>query len=137
MVLQICFLQFNQKQSQHVTGNAGGGRDKPDKKAKLIAEKSDIMIVTNEDPYDDDPEKIIDEVVDGALKDGKKLDEDLFKILDRRKAINFALKKAQMGDIVLITGKGSEQLIMTGPVGSGIGIEWDDRKVVREELKKL
>ena len=56
------------------------------------------------------------------------------KILDRREAIRSALKSAQSGDIVIITGKGSEPWIM-GP--NGTQIPWDDREVVREELKKI
>jgi len=67
----------------------------------------------------------------------KRLDENLFKILNRREAIALAIKKAHANDVILITGKGCEQMIMTGPVGSGKGIEWDDRKVAKEELKKL
>ena len=122
-----------------VLGSCGGGRDvvRRPKLGRLAGKCADIVIVTNEDPYDDDPQMIIDQVVKGVLENGGELDSNLFKILDRRKAINLALKKARLGDVVLITGKGCEQMIMTGPVGSGKGIEWDDRRVVREELMKL
>lgn len=108
--------------------------------------------MTNEDPYDNDPQVIIDDVANGVLNhsnefanksnefsnvEPKRLGVNLFKILNRREAIALALKKAQKGDIVLITGKGCEQMIMIGPVGSNKGIAWDDRKMAREELKKL
>lgn len=137
-----------------VLGSTGGGRDvaRRPKLGALAAKFADIVIVTNEDPYDDDPQKIIDDVAQGAIDFSntisnksnrisnalpKRLDENLFKILNRREAIALAIKKAHANDVILITGKGCEQMIMTGPVGSGKGIEWDDRKVAKEELKKL
>jgi UDP-N-acetylmuramoyl-L-alanyl-D-glutamate--2,6-diaminopimelate ligase len=104
------------------------------KLGKLAGEKADLVIVTNEDPYDDDPKLIIDQVAAGALDVGKILDKDLFKIEDRREAIKKALSSAGENDIVLITGKGSEQAIC---VANGAKIPWDDREVVKEELKRL
>ncbi len=120
----------------HVLGSAGGGRDvaRRPKLGELAGSNADIVIVTNEDPYDDDPELIIDQVALGAERVGKKKGKDLFKILDRRRAIKKALLQAKTGDIVLITGKGSEQAIC---VGGGEKIPWDDRKVVREILKEI
>ena len=70
----------------------------------------------------------------GARDGGKKLKKTLFKILDRRKAIAKALSLAQNDDIVLITGKGSEQAMV---VKGNKLVPWDDRQVVREELKKI
>ena len=120
----------------HVLGSAGGGRDvaRRPKLGELAGEHADIVIVTDEDPYDDDPKSIIDQVADGAKAEGKVLDENLFTILDRREAIRRALGLAEKGDIILITGKGSEQ----GIVRANNVIEpWDDRRVVEEELSKL
>jgi UDP-N-acetylmuramoyl-L-alanyl-D-glutamate--2,6-diaminopimelate ligase len=77
---------------------------------------------------------IISEVAFGAEKAGKKTNISLFKILDRREAIRKALKLAKKGDIVLITGKGSEQAIC---VANGQKVPWDDRVVAREELAKI
>lgn len=136
-----------------ILGSTGGGRDvaRRPKLGALAAKYADVVIVTNEDPYDDDPKEIIDQVAQGVIDFSnaisnksnkisnalpKRLGVNLFKILNRREAIALALKKAQKGDCVLITGKGCEQMIMTGPVGSGKGIAWDDRVVVREELLK-
>lgn len=120
----------------HVLGSAGGGRDKARRPrlGKIAGAKADYAIITNEDPYDDDPQEIINQVAQGALTAGKKLDKDLFKILDRREAIHKALALAKENDIVLITGKGSEQAIC---VAEGEKIGWDDREVAREELKKI
>jgi UDP-N-acetylmuramoyl-L-alanyl-D-glutamate--2,6-diaminopimelate ligase len=119
----------------HLLGSTGGGRDIARRKilGKIAAQNADVVIVTNEDPYDDDPQKIIDDVAEGSLGAGKHLDQTLFKILDRRQAINKALSLANENDLVIITGKGSEQKIA---VKDGY-IPWDDRKVVREELDKL
>ncbi|MDD4900934.1 MAG: UDP-N-acetylmuramyl-tripeptide synthetase [Patescibacteria group bacterium] len=120
----------------HVLGSAGGGRDvaRRPKLGVLAGEQAYIVVVTNEDPYDDDPKLIIDQVAAGAASVGKILNQDLFKIEDRRQAISRALSLARAGDIVLITGKGSEQAIC---VADGKKIKWDDRQVVREELAKL
>src|SRR3989339_842505 len=132
----ICVgMVFNvNKKIIHVLGSCGGGRDvaRRPQLGKLAGEKADFVIVTNEDPYDDDPEIIIDQVALGAERAGKKNNKDLFKILDRRAAIEKAIKLAQKGDIVLITGKGNEQYIC---IEYGKKIPWDDRMVVRELLK--
>jgi len=120
----------------HVLGSAGGGRDVARRPVlgKTAGERADIIIVTNEDPYDDDPQIIIDQVALGAEQVGKILDKNLFKIMDRREAIKKALQFACAGDLVLITGKGCEQAIC---VAGGKKIPWDDREVVREELGKF
>jgi UDP-N-acetylmuramoyl-L-alanyl-D-glutamate--2,6-diaminopimelate ligase len=120
----------------HVLGSTGGGRDKSRRKilGKMAGEMADIVIVTNEDPYDEAPQTIIDEVSGGAIETGKILGEDLFKILDRREAIRQALCLASAGDLVIITGKGAEQAIVAA---HNKKIPWDDREVVREELEKL
>ncbi len=120
----------------HVLGSAGGGRDQSRRPllGKMAGEKADIVIVTNEDPYDEDPQLIIDQVALGVEHAGKSLGQDLYKILDRRLAIREALRLAQPGDLVLITGKGAEQYIC-GPRETKE--PWDDRQVVREELVNL
>jgi UDP-N-acetylmuramoyl-L-alanyl-D-glutamate--2,6-diaminopimelate ligase len=118
----------------HVLGSTGGGRDKArrPKLGKLADENADFVIVTNEDPYDEDPMQIIAEVA--AAVEKKKEQESFWKILDRREAIQKALSLAQANDIVLVTGKGSEQAMC---VADGKKIFWDDRTVIREELAKL
>ncbi len=117
----------------HVCGAAGGGRDVARREliGRLAGEKADIVIVTNEDPYDDNPQDIIRMVARGVESAGKKLGNNLIEITDRREAIEKALSLAQPGDIVLVTGKGSEQAIC---VAGGKKIPWDDRVVVRESL---
>ncbi len=112
-----------------ILGAAGGGRDtwKRPVLGKLAGIYCDSAIITNEDPYDEDPQAIVDQVAQGA--EGK-----VEKILDRREAIASALHRAGTSDIVVITGKGSEDSI------AGLGgkkTPWDDRVVVKEELDKM
>jgi len=119
----------------HVLGSAGGGRDtaRRPELGKIAAENANYAIITNEDPYDEDPASIINAVAEGALKAGKLINVDLFAILDRREAIQKAISLAKKDDLVLITGKGSEQAIC---VANDEKISWDDRGVVGEELRK-
>lgn len=118
----------------HVLGSTGGGRDVSRRPilGAIAGKRADIVIITNEDPYDDDPQLIIDQVALGAENEGKKLDQNLFKIMDRGEAIKKALEMAVKDDIVLITGKGSEQAIC---VANGERITWDDRGVARGLLR--
>ena len=120
----------------HVLGATGGGRDAARRPVlgRIAGAHADVVIVTNEDPYDDLPEIIMDQVALGAEKAGKIFGKNLFKILERRKAIAEAFKLARVGDIVLVTGKGNEQAIC---VAGGKKIPWDDRAVAREELRRL
>lgn len=120
----------------HVCGSTGGGRDKSRRGSigELVGKKADIVIVTNEDQYNEDPMEIIRQVSLGAQSVGKVLGKDLFEILDRREAINRAVTLAQKGDIVLITGKGCEQAMC---ISNNTKIPWDDRQVAREALKLL
>ena len=85
------------------------------------------------DPYEDDPKQIIEDIVTVAETFDKTRDKNLFAIEDRREGIRKALSLAKKNDIVLITGKGAEQSIVIG----GKRSPWDDRIVVKEELKKL
>lgn len=137
MRVLIKFLeQYKSARRIHVLGSCGGGRDIARRPVlgKLAADYADIVIVTNEDPYDEDPQEIIDQVAMGALGAGKKEGETLFRILDRREAIRKALSLAKPNNMVVITGKGAEQAMCAA---NGKKIPWDDRSVVREELIKM
>jgi len=112
-----------------VLGSCGGGRDKWKRKVlgEIARKYCDEVIVTNEDPYDENPMDIIEQVANGVGNISK-------KILDRREAIKEALKLAKPGDTVIITGKGCEPWMC---VAGGKKIPWDDRQVAREEFEKL
>jgi len=127
---------FNYRRLIHVLGSAGGGRDTSRRPllGSMAGKKADIVIVTNEDPYDEDPKKIIEQVAEGARSVGKKDDVDLFEILHRKEAIAKAFSIAKPGDFIIITGKGSEQAMV---VKKGKKILWDDRIIARELLSKI
>ena len=119
----------------HVLGATGGGRDSSRRPilGKIAGERAAIVVVTNEDPYDEDPNIIADQVLIGAEKGGKVIGQNLFKIMDRREAIAKAISFADAGDVVLVTGKGSEQAIC---LANGEKLAWDDRKILEEEIIK-
>ena len=113
-----------------VLGAAGGGRDKWKRPefGKIAAGYCDKMILTNEDPFDENPEEILNQIEKGIPGLGTPHE----KILDRKEAIKQALTSAESGDIVVITGKGSETSIA---VAGGKKIPWSDREVVEGLLK--
>lgn len=123
-----------------VLGSCGGGRDKS--KRPLLGETADnnceIVVVTDEDPYDDDVIEIINDVTNGVKN--KSLNETLFINADRRQAIALAIEKAKKvaktrDDVsVIITGKGTDPYIMRE---NNKKEKWSDREVAEEELKKL
>lgn len=118
---------------------AAGDRDKSKRPilGALAGQFADFVIVTNEDPYGEDPHKIIDQVASGIPKGSKRKvlveGEDFFKIFDRKDAIKFAFKNASSGDLVLITGKGAEAWMIVGDKK----VPWDDRKICRELINNL
>lgn len=116
-----------------ILGAEGGGRDKAKREhmGRAAGLKADYVVVTNVDPYEDEPGEIIEGVAKFAEIEGKIRGETLFTIENRRKAIEKAIRIASVGDIVLVTGKGSEQSMIIG----GKMIPWDDRKVIREILE--
>lgn|GEM_PF-461747 len=126
--------EFKERNSRIITvfGNAGE-RDKNRRKmGGVSAELSDITILTAEDPRSEPVEEIMKEAEKYALENGAKLNENLFKEKDRRKAIRMAFEMAKENDIVIITGKGHEQSMNLGKKEEW----WDDRVVAMEELKK-
>lgn len=114
-----------------VSGSCGERDPKPRPQIGQILDKNtDYIIITNEDPYGEDPEKIAQDLLAGIKT--KKFGENLWKILDRREAIYKAVSLAQKGDLVLILGKGAEQL----QVFKDRKISWDDRVVATEALRQ-
>jgi len=115
-----------------VTGATGGGRDKAKRSAigKAVGLGADVAYITDEDPYNDDPEVIIKDVAEAVRGTGKKDGIDLFVFSNRKEAIHAALTSAKNNDIVLIIGKGAEQTMQV----KGGAIPWDDRAIAREFL---
>jgi UDP-N-acetylmuramoyl-L-alanyl-D-glutamate--2,6-diaminopimelate ligase len=119
-----------------VLGPTGGGRDKA--RIPLLGEMAGHVVqtifITTDDPYDENPQKLAEQMLAGSVKAGKILDTDVFIELDRRAAIRRAIELAEPNDIVLVTGKGADQ---TMALGGGKYVPWDDRQVVRDELDSL
>ncbi len=127
--LRALYSTFPSHRKICVLGNTGGGRDtwKRPEMGKIAEEMCDEVILTNEDPYDEDPRAILDAMTHG-------MQHSPTIIMDRREAIRAAFAAAHSGDVVLISGKGTDPFIM-GPKGSKI--PWGDAQVVREELERL
>ena len=108
----------------------GGDRDrsKRPKMGKIAEELSDFCIVTSDNPRSENPEDIILDITAGMCDKGK-----YTVICDRYKAIEYAMKMASAGDVVLLAGKGHE----TYQVLSDKSIEFDERAIVKEIFSKI
>ena len=134
--LEKVFASVKNHQGRVISVHGGAGRRDPSTRpirGEILAKNSDIVIITEDDSRDEDPEKIAAGFIEGAKKAGKKLGQDLIKELDREKAIGLALKMAKKGDLVLILGKGHEKTILRadGPH------DFEDIKITHKLLKKL
>lgn len=112
-----------------VFGATGGGRDsgKRPLMGQVVAKYADFIVVTDDDPYEEDRMHIIEQIAQGT---GMREGEGMWLIRDRKQAIRLALSLAKEHDTVLVCGKGCEPIQV---IGEG-RIEWDDRKAVREIL---
>lgn len=128
--LEKLYQVFKTSRNICVLGGTGGGRDTWKRKVMgQIADKyCDEIILTDEDPYDEDPKQIIEHVAEGIQNKKPTI------IMDRREAIREAVSRAKTGDTVLITGKGTDPYIM-GP--NGTKTPWSDARIAKEELGKL
>ncbi len=118
-----------------VLGAAGGGRDKwkRPEMGKVAANFCREVILTSEDPDDENPQRIMEEIERGFSSNSKFQIPNSKKVVDRREAICSALQDAKPGDTVIITGMGAQPWF----IEKGRKIPWDDREVVKEELVKL
>lgn len=128
--LEAIYKAFEHKKRICVLGNTGGGRDtwKRPEMAKIANINCDLVFLTDEDPYDEDPLKIVNEMKNSI--DPLKLEIDM----NRKSAIKKAILKAQPGDAVLITGKGTDPYIMRA---KGEKESWSDFGKVEEVLKEI
>ena len=108
----------------------GGERDraKRPQMGRIASELSELTVVTSDNPRHEDPEHIIDEVLEGVQRGVK-----VMRITDRREAIRAGLGLAEQGDIVLIAGKGHETYQVLGDRK----IHFDDREVVEAYLSSM
>nr|WP_315130972.1 UDP-N-acetylmuramoyl-L-alanyl-D-glutamate--2,6-diaminopimelate ligase [uncultured Flavobacterium sp.] len=110
----------------------GGNRDKSKRPIMggIAAELSDKAILTSDNPRNEEPETIIDEMEQGVAPQNYKR---ILSITDRKQAIKTACQLAQPNDIILIAGKGHE----TYQEIKGIRHDFDDMKIVKELLDQL
>ena len=111
-----------------VLGSCGGGRDKWKRpEFGVIADCwADEIILTDEDPYEEDPRQIVYEIEQGI-----KRTEHLEIVMDRKEAIGRAIALARAGDTVVITGKGSE---ISMALAGNKKIPWSDRDIAQSFL---
>lgn len=118
-------------------GAQGGGRDKwkRPEMGKIAGQYCDEIILTNEDPYDENPLSILEDIKKGFSQNqnSKSKIQNLYKIIDRKKAIKKSLSLAKKGDVVILTGKGGESWMC---VENNQKILWDERKIVEELIDR-
>ncbi|HUY62593.1 MAG TPA: UDP-N-acetylmuramyl-tripeptide synthetase [Candidatus Paceibacterota bacterium] len=126
--LRALYGAYGARRKVCVLGNTGGGRDawKRPEMGRIADEACAEVILTNEDPYDEDPRAIVDAMAAGMRRAPT-------VIMDRREAIRAALARARPGDAVIISGKGTDPFIM-GPAGAKM--PWSDARIAREELER-
>ena len=115
-----------------VVFGAAGGRD-PARRTGIgavAARLADRIVLTSEDPRDEDPQAIIDAIASALREGGRVEDKDYVGRVDRREAIAYAFENAQPGDTVLLAGKATEATMTV----RGQDLPWDERAVARELL---
>ena len=93
---------------------SGGERDltKRPLQGQIAAKFCDVIVLADEDPRGEDPVELLKMIAEGAEKEGKVMNDNLFIIHDRPQAIRETFKMAQKGDIVLLLGKSHENSII-------------------------
>lgn len=116
-------------------GAPGGGRDKGKRPlmGEAAAKSADVVIISDDEPYEEDPQEILNAVKAGAVETGKIEGENLFVIGDRLEGIRKTLTIAKPGDVVIFTGLGHQKVRMIGKVA----VKWVEREIVKEELNKI
>jgi UDP-N-acetylmuramoyl-L-alanyl-D-glutamate--2,6-diaminopimelate ligase len=131
--LEKVFDSVKSHKGRIISVHGGAGRRDPATRpirGRILAKYSDVIIITEDDSRDEDPETIAAGFIEGAEKEGKILGKDLFKELNRKKAIQLALQTAKKGDLVLVLGKGHEKTILRadGPH------PFEDIKIIKQIL---
>ena len=111
-----------------VVAGCGGDRDrtKRPKMGQIISREADMAIFTSDNPRTEDPEAILDEIVQGA-----EIGKQYLRISDRREAIRAAVMFAQGEDIILVAGKGHETYQILGKTKH----HFDDREQLKEAFE--
>ncbi|NOT25378.1 MAG: UDP-N-acetylmuramoyl-L-alanyl-D-glutamate--2,6-diaminopimelate ligase [Acidobacteria bacterium] len=112
---------------------AGGERDRTKRPlmGMVAARLSDVVVITSDNPRNEDPNRIIEEVNRGAQPETRQSGASVLTMVDRRKAILHAIDQALSGDVVLVAGKGHEKVQEI----AGEALPFDDVAVAREALE--
>lgn len=112
----------------------GGDRDRTKRPlmGAVAARLSDVVVITSDNPRGEDPVRIIEEIKRGIPSASDRGSSATITIVDRTEAIQFAIKKAEPGDLVLLAGKGHEQLQVIG----GKELPFDEAAIAREALER-
>lgn len=110
---------------------AGGDRDKSKRPemGKIAGTYADFVIITSDNPRNEDPKAIAYDIVKGV----RQTNTDYKIILDRKEAINYAIMNSICKDTILITGKGHEDRMVI----KGKEVPFDDREIVLDILGKI
>lgn len=132
-ILKLLKAEYTEGRLLAVTGSAGE-RDveKRPLQGAACAQVADVTIVTSEDPRHEDPDQIIEQIVQGAVDAGAVRDESVLAITERRGAIAKAFNMARPGDCVLLAGKGHETSIIWGSEHR----PWNEAAVAEELLRE-
>jgi UDP-N-acetylmuramyl tripeptide synthase len=108
----------------------GGDRDKTKRPAmgRIASELADFVVVTSDNSRSEDAKTIISEILGGFSANGC----PFTAITDRREAIEFAIKNAKEGDVILLAGKGHEKY----EIDSNGKRDFDEKKIVTEMIEK-
>ena len=137
--LEKVFESVKNHKGRIISVHGGAGRRDPSTRAtrgRILAKHSDIVIITEDDSRDEDPETIAAAFIKGATEQGKTIGQDLFKELDRKKAIKLALDEARKGDLVLILGKGHEKSILRADGPHEFSDLKETQKLLRQQYHK-
>ncbi|MCJ7668465.1 MAG: UDP-N-acetylmuramoyl-L-alanyl-D-glutamate--2,6-diaminopimelate ligase, partial [Anaerolineae bacterium] len=99
---------------------------------EIAGQLADRVIITAEDPRTEDVNAIIEEIARGCIKAGREEGTDFWRIGDRGEAIQFAIDRAEPGDLVIITGKGHAKSMCFETTE----YPWSDHEAVREALER-
>lgn len=112
----------------------GGDRDRTKRPlmGAVAARLSDMVVITSDNPRSEDPVRIIDEIKRGVSPASDRDSASIVTIVDRKEAIEFAIKKAQPGDLILLAGKGHEKYQEIG----GRLLPFDEAEIARGALER-
>lgn len=90
---------------------------------------ADFTIITSDNPRSEDPASIVRDIEKGIITTGA----DYICIVDRKEAIEYAIKNALPGDVIILAGKGHE----TEQIFADKTVHFDEREIVKEILKEI